>query len=233
MIAVFFLAGCSTAQLNTAWERTKTASYNAATDPVTWAPALGAAVLYPTGYDDDITDHFREHHLIDGDEDDAYRDINRFETLLTAMLVDDEYDQKAKRLLVEFSGIEAAKQTSTFLEGHISKESPDGSHDGAIGSHHALDAFAASAMNRRNVEAMQIPVLGKYALNSISYTTAAASALSRVQDGGHSFADQLVSVSVGNFVGLFIHDLFLLDPATTVSMTFDEQSAFIKIGYRY
>ena len=228
------LAGCSTAQFHNGWERTKTASYNAATDYVTWVPAATSAVLYATDYDRDITNHFRNHSWVSEEDDEFYRDINHYETLITAVLVNDaNYTTKGKRLLVEFAGIEATKQTSTFLESNIHKESPDGSHNGSIGSHHALDHFAASAMTRRNVEQMDIPVWGKYTLNTLSYTTASASALSRVQDGGHSFADQLVSASIGNFLGLFIHDVFMLDRTTNIAVSLNESEAKVHVGFSY
>lgn len=228
------LAGCSTAQFDSGWERTKDASYNAATDYVTWTPAITSAVLYATDYDKDITNYFRNNHWIGEEDDELYRDINHYETLATAFLISDpDYELKGKRVLIEFTGLEATKQTSTLLEKNIHKESPDGSHNGAIGSHHALDSFASSAMNRRNVERMNMPDWGKYTLNTLSYTTASASALSRVQDGGHSFADQLVSVSIGNFLGLFFHDLFLLDTTTNVAFSVNDSETKVHIGFSY
>lgn len=230
----YLLTGCSTTQLQNNWEHTKQASYNAATDYATWGPATASAFLYATDYDRDITNHFRDHHVIGKEDDEFYRDMNRYETLMSALLINDpDYETKGKRIAVEVIGLEATKQTSTLLEKNIHKESPDGSHNDSIGSHHSLDAFASSAMNRRNVDRLDIPTWGKYTLNTISYTSASASALSRVQDGGHSFADQLVSASIGNFMGLFIHDLFLLDESTivTVSLTENESKLYLNFSY--
>ena len=127
----------------------------------------------------------------------------------------------------------AARFTDTALNQTISKESPDGTHDDAIGSNHALEPFASSAMNRRNVEQMNIPTWGKYTLNTLSYTTASASALSRVQDGGHSFADQLVSVSIGNFLGIFVHDVFMLEDTTDTQISLDDSAAKFQIGFKF
>jgi hypothetical protein len=233
-LLIVIFSGCSTTQFHSGWERTKQASYNAATDYVTWVPAAASAALYTTDYDKDITDYFREHHWIGEEDDEFYRAVNRYEMFATAFLINDpDYERKGKRVLVEFTGLEATKQTSTLLEKNIHKESPDGTHNGSIGSHHALDHFAGSAMNRRNVEQMNIPEWGKYTLNTISYTSASASALSRVQDGGHSFADQLVSASIGNFMGLFIHDLFMLDDTTNIAVSVNDNEAKMYIGFRY
>jgi len=231
---IVLFAGCSTTQFHTGWERTKQASYNAATDYVTWVPAAASAALYATDYDTDITNYFRDHPWFGEEDDEFYRGLNHYETLTTAFLVDNsDYAQTWKRVLVEFTGLETTKQTSSFLEKNIRKKSPDGTHNGSIGSHHALDHFASSAMNRRNVEHLDIPEWGKYTLNTISYTSASASALCRVQDGGHSFADQLVSASIGNFMGLFLHDLFMLDSTTNIAVSVNDGEAKVHIGFRY
>jgi len=233
-LIALILTGCTTTQLNSGWERTKQASYNAATDYVTWVPVAASAALYATDYDTDITDYFRDHHWFGEEDDEFYRGLNNYETLSTAFLVNDpDYAQTWKRVLVEFTGLETTKQASTFLEKNIRKKSPDGTHNGSIGSHHALDHFASSAMNRRNVEQLNIPEWGKYTLNTISYTSASASALCRVQDGGHSFADQLLSASIGNFMGLFIHDLFMLDASTNLAVSLNDSEAAVYIGFRY
>lgn len=233
-LSILIFSGCSTTQFQSGWERTKQASYNAATDYVTWVPAATSAALYATDFDTEVTDYFRDHHWIGEEDDEFYRAINRYETFMTALLINDpDYETKGKRVAVEFAGLESTKQISTALEKNIQKKSPDGAHNGSIGSHHALDAFASSAMNRRNVDQMDIPDWGKYTLNTISYTSASASALSRVQDGGHSFADQLVSASIGNFMGLFIHDLFMLDANTSIALSLNDNEAKMYIGFRY
>lgn len=221
-------------QLDTAWDRTKVAAYNGATDYVTWGSALSAAALYATDYDTDITDHFREHAWVKEEDDDLYRNLNQYETLLTAVLVEDSnYTIKAKRVAVELAGMGAARLTVTGLNNAIHKESPADSNNEAIGSNHALEPFASSAMNRRNVEQMDIPMWGQYALNTLSYTTASASALSRVQDGGHSFSDQLVSVSIGNFLGIFVHDVFMLEDTTDTLVSVNEDTVQFKIGLNF
>ncbi|MBF0194172.1 MAG: hypothetical protein HQL71_06415, partial [Magnetococcales bacterium] len=61
------------------------------------------------------------------------------------------------------------------------------------------------------------------------YVFASSYALIRVQQGGHSFADQLVSVSVGNFLGLFVHDLFMMEDKA-VSVEVSKNSAYMNVG---
>lgn len=203
------LTGCSSAKLNHAWEKTKEASYVAASDPLTWGSAAAAGVLYAS-YDDDITQHFMKKNLIDSEADEPLRIINGVTLYTTALFVQSDTDKKrAQRLATDFAGSSAARWTTSALARNIQKETPAGTDDYALGSHHALDPFANSALTRRNVKEMSIPTWGKYSFNALSYLSASGSAFSRVQEGGHSFADQLVSVSIGNFIGLFFYEAFL------------------------
>ena len=200
--------GCSSTKLSHAISRTKEASYIAITDPLTWESALGAATLYAT-YDDDITKHYMKHHVIDSEIDEPLRVINGITMYGSALFVeDDTTNEMLQRLAVDLAGSITARYTTTALNSLIKKETPSKNDDYAIGSHHALDTFANSALTRRNVADMSIPTWGKYTINTISYVSAAGSAFTRVQEGGHSVADQLVSVSIGNFIGLFFYEVF-------------------------
>jgi len=88
-------------------------------------------------------------------------------------------------------------------------------------------------MTRRNTQQLDIPSWGKYTINSMSYLSAAGSSIARVQEGGHSFADQLVSASIGNFIGLFIHDLFLLDNSINIRSSISKNSTNINLAYQF
>ncbi len=208
---IFIFTGCSYHKLNAALNRTKEASYTAITDPLTWGSAIGATALYMT-YDDDITQHYMDHNIFDSDIDETLRTINGVTMYSSAFFVkDDTTIDMTKRVLVDFTGSATARFTTTTLNTLIKKKTPSGGDDYAIGSHHALDPFANSALTRRNVRDMSIPTWGKYTINTISYLSATGSAFARVQEGGHSVADQLVSVSIGNFIGLFFYEVFIPD----------------------
>lgn len=172
---------------------------------------MGALALYAT-YDDDITQHYMKHNIYDSDIDERLRTINDLTMYATALAVEkDTNKERAKRFAVNLAGAAVARGTTTTLNKVIKKEIPSGDDDYAIGSHHALDPFAKSAMTRRNVSDMNAPLWLKYSINSLSYLSATGSAFTRVQEGGHSFADQLISVSIGNFLGLFFYELLLND----------------------
>ncbi len=208
-ILILAFSGCSTTKITHAWEKTKDATYVAATDPLTWGSAVAAGALYAT-YDDDITQHLIKKNLIDSEIDEPLRTLNSALLYSSALLVEDDTTmQKAKRLTTAFVGAGVARETTNTLNKSIKKSNPLKTENNAIGSHHSLDPFAQSALTRRNVDDMSIPLWSKYGLNSLSYLSAAGSAFTRVQEGGHSFADQLVSASIGNFIGLFFYEAFL------------------------
>ena len=232
-IFIFAFFGCSATTVQTAWTRTKDASYTAVTDPVTWAPLAAGVTLYTTRTDDHITHYIMKHPILNTKDSELYRDINGFETYITAGSIDDNDSKiKLKRIAVEVLGFSAAHATTDMLTASIEKENPTGSRNEAIGSHHAIDTFTGSAMNRRNVAQLSIPEWGKYSLNSLSYFTATASAYARIQDGGHSLGDQLVHASIGNFIGLFIHDLFMKED-TNIDISIQKEEAYMYANWQF
>lgn len=233
-VVSLLIAGCGGTQFKTVWSTAGEAAYNGVTDPLTPGLAFTSALLYASGYDADITHYLMEHPLVKTEDDELYRDINRYEALTTALVInDDNYTTKAKRFFLQYAILEVAKKRATLLENNITKASPDGSHYGSIGSHHSLDHFTASAINRRNVDRLEIPKWGKYSLNTLSYAAATASALTRVQDGGHYFADQVLTASIGNFTGIFFHDLFRLNAATDLQVGFSKGGGKIGLSFTY
>jgi hypothetical protein len=212
-IALFFF-GCSSARLQHGWERTKSATSSAASDPASWAPALGATLLYATEYDDKITRHFIEHPVINNENDELMRNMVTVVTLSTAALVPDEKrETKVTRLAVEVGALQFSRWTVDVLNANIDKRNPNGDRYNAIGSHHAVEPFTGAAMTRRNVAEMDLPGWAGYAVAGSTYLMATGSAFIRVQEGGHSFADQLLNASIGHFIGLFFYDVFMAEDA--------------------
>ncbi len=163
---------------------------------MTWVPLATAGALYATKADERITDYIIQNPIANEDNDDLVRDLNGITTYTTALLVpDDEWSTKAKRVVVEFSAFEVSKQAVVFLNENVPKETPNTYSMDALGSHHTLGPFTGSAMTRRNVAQMPIPNWAGYSIVGTSYFFATSSTLSRIQDGGHSFADQLISVT--------------------------------------
>jgi len=236
-IVLLLLCGCSAKQTAFVGHRLKTASYNAITDPVTWAPFAGGVFLYATGNDEKVTNYYMEHHwtgLYGTDADKFVRNLNGALMIGTALLVPEKgWQETAKRVVVEVGTTQVVILASDGLKNNIDKETPDGGDDEAIGSFHATIPFADSAMTRRNVDLMELPAWGAYGLIGASYLSSTMSALVRVEEGGHSFGDQLVNASVGNFIGLFMHDLFLLKDDVSVQAMITPERTGLMITFRY
>ena len=234
-LTTLLLVGCSTTTMQSAYSATKRACYNTITDYGTLIPAAGATLLYVTNSDTRATEYFLENKLIGGgNNDDLYRSIVGYEMYLTALFAeDDSYMTKAKRLVVDTAASKVGMLTSDMLNDNIDKRSPNGA-DYGIGSQHAIGPFVNAAMTRRNLELINIPTWSKYTINTLSYSLATASAITRVEDGGHTVADQLVSMTVGNMIGIFFNDLFLLNETpTTLSTSLTTDAAYINLTYRY
>jgi len=125
------------------------------------------------------------------------------------------------------------RQTVDALNRNIRKQTPSGGKYDAVGSHHALSPFAGAAMTRRNVRQMDVRPWTGYAIVGVNYLFAASSALGRVQGGGHSFADQLVSVTLGNFIGLFFYDAFMDETDMRLEVALGRRETYIGVHYRF
>ncbi len=241
VFVALLLGGCSSHSLSHSYTRVKKASYNAVTDPVTWGTAFGATVVYGSDNDTKITKYFQDKSLLSSsfygeyDRDDFMRTVNGVFTGVTALAVCDDgnYTRKVKRLVVEGSTLTLARLSTDFIKNNTSKKSPNREHTDALASHHALEPFCGAAMIRRNVAQINIDDYAKAGVVTFNYFIVSYSALLRVQEGGHSFADQFVNASVGNFIGIFMHDLFLLDDTISLNIALAGSQKALEIQYRF
>jgi len=238
---LFSLSACTSQSLNSSYKRVKVASYNAATDWVSLGATLGASAVYLSGNDTKITNYFREKQFLSNsfngeyNRDDVMRTLNGIYVVATAAAVNDDgnYTKKFKRIVVEEGSLATARVTTNVIKANTSKTSPNNENSNALASHHALEPFAGAAMIRRNVAEIDVNNYAKGAVIGLNYYMAGYSSLLRVQEGGHSFGDQLFNIAVGNFLGIFMHDLFLLDENFAFNLSMVERSRAIKINYRF
>ncbi len=234
---VLVFSACSSKSVSYNWERTKGAAYNAAVDPMTWAPIATGVALDATGYDDDITNHIMKDNPDDftftGDDADDLRTLSTAITYTTAVLVpDDDMTTKAKRVLVEASALAIGRGYVTLTNSYIDKTSPSGTNEDAFGSNHAVAPFLSAALTRRNVDQMEIPLWAKYSINTVSYAAASGSAYQRIESGLHSFSDQMYSAAIGNFIAIFIHDAFMADD-TDLRIDLSGEDPSVTVSFRF
>lgn len=230
------LGGCGTlpdgrewgrdATLAPGWERVRSAAAAAASDPGTWAPAAGAGLLLVTGTDRRLSDWAIEQKPLFGE--DAGRTTDRLRNtadamaLGTALLTPSGSDpgrwagNKLRGIGVEALAGVVANNLTGVIKGTVRREEPTGSEARyeSFVSAHATVPFADAALVRRNSERLDWPRWGRNVLTSTAAVTAAGSAWGRVEMGLHYPSDQLAGAAIGNFIGLFVHDLFMgLDDA--------------------
>lgn len=225
LILILMLTNNCTSIKKNVFSDIKSKSYNALKDPVTIWTALSATTLYTFNLDDEITKKFVNEDVFfsnsfSNEDIEIVRYLNGGITIATASLINDHgnYYTKTKRILVELSAFLIGNEMVKILNNRIKKQTPNKLRYDAIGSHHSLEPFSCSAMTKRNMNQMKVNNAIKYSIIGTNYLLASISTLFRVKNGDHSIADQLVSVSLGHFIGLFVYDLFMENNASNVSI---------------
>jgi hypothetical protein len=116
---------------------------------------------------------------------------------------------KAKGLAVETAAALAPQGVARYLKEWTHKLRPDASDNLSFPSTQATECAAWSAVARRNVASLPIDHGYRIAIDSGFGALTLISSWSRVENGKHYPSDCLAGISLGNFLGLFIHDTFL------------------------
>lgn len=221
-------AGCTStpvwgqrAQAFPSWQRIRCAAITAATDPHTWAPLAGAAVLQIGDADREIADWAREHTPIFGsnrtaeDVSDVLLDASRVGWGVSLAFTPSgkqlgpALGHKAKGLAVELVALEAQRHAIQGLKRATNRLRPDGKDRRSFPSAHNGAVSSFGALTRRHADAMP---LRPHERRLIYATTTAASITTgwaRVEAGRHFPADSLAAWGLGNFLSVFLHDAFL------------------------
>ncbi len=258
IIALITSSGCSTMQklanddrrltITPTWHRITEAANRAISDPGTIIPAAAAIAVAMTGKDREwALDAYKNHYLF-GNDDDAHLQSERGREFLYLLMastafaaepVTDEnrYTEGALLATTEFATISATTLATRILKKNISRKIPNYDptkpDDESFPSNHATEPFAAAAVIRRNLDRADISEGWKNTINGISYFTASAASWARIEMGLHYPTDQLLSAAVGNFVGLFVHDAFILNPKLSLTLVPDRERFYAGIGYRF
>jgi len=203
------------------WKRLPIAAKNAALDPITWVPLVGAGVIAVGDYDHKISDWAVERTPLFGSTDSAkdYSDIGR-----TIMLVDgfgtalltpsgDEPKEwmlnKGKGLLVGAAAFGVTGLSTEGLKSAIGRERPDRKGDDSMPSGHSSTAFFGAALANRNLDYIDIPPYARVSWKAANVAMATSVAWARVEGEKHFPTDVLVGAALGNFTTRFIYDAFI------------------------
>ncbi|MFQ5562403.1 MAG: phosphatase PAP2 family protein [Parvularculaceae bacterium] len=202
------------------WSRIRHAAAKAATDPLTWAPALSAAALQIGDADDEIADWANRHTPLFGsretaaDASDWLRGASvalYLGTGLAAPVGDDAdwFDAKARGFAVGAGAI-AATSASTWLLKEVSdRPRPLGQNDNSFPSGHTSLAAVSARLTHHT--------LGYYGLSRSARTAsdvglaglALMTGWARIEAGEHHPADALAGAALGNFFAVFATEAFL------------------------
>lgn len=227
------------------WQRVRSAAVHAVTDPYTWAPAAGAAVVGLGGFDRRISDWARDHRPVFGTTRNAKRwsddlsDAAGIGALASALATPSGEGpgevvwNKAKGLAVEIAAVGTAMTTTVTLKGLTHRQRPDDSDHESFPSGHSTKAFAYATVGRRNLEALPLPQGLRSALGVGFDAVATATAWARVEAGKHYPSDVLAGAALANLLTGFVHDAFLgLDPGAGPTVAFEPVAGGLAVDLR-
>lgn len=228
------------------WKRFKNATVNAAKNPYTWAPALGAVTIAYAELDEDIVENLAKDTPIFGSQENANKlsgDLRAALNGLTAatLLATPSGNQPGEWATAKFKGlmVEGGAHALTARVTHILKEETDGirpnkSNDASFPSGHANSAFTNATLAARNIKSMNISETSKTVLNVGFKTMAIGVGWARVEANKHFPSDIMAAASISHFLTAIVYDTFMgLDESHFLQIQIDKDTAGLQLGWRF
>ena len=228
LVLVLLTGGCTSrptwghrATVVPSWSRVQRAAVTAATDPQTWAPLAGAALLQLGDADEDIATWASDNTPVFGSRQTA-ADVS--DVILGAAPfvwgasllatpsgpgLRDGLWPKAKGGALETVGILASGGIATLLKDTTNRTRPDGTDDRSFPSGHAYAVSTFMTLTRRHAEATPMT---RWQRDTIAVSTTAATAVTawaRVEGERHFPSDVLAGWGLSNFFAVLFHDSFI------------------------
>ena len=201
------------------------AAKTAATDPQTWVPLLGAAVLQIDDADERWSRDLAEDQPLFGDdaEDVSHnlRDTATGAYVLTALLApSDKFGDKARGLGVGAGTMILDGVFSQGIKDLSGRERPYGSNDQSMPSGHASKAASRTNMAIRNLQYMDLDPWQRSVLTWGLHGVAVGTGLARVEANKHHISDIMVGYAVGHFVSTFMFEAFMKGSDSQAQLSF-------------
>lgn len=203
------------------WKRVQTSAVNAAKDPWTWGPLLGAAALQIDDFDRRTADWAREHTPVFGSQrsaeqwSDDLRSASSFAhyaTILATPSGDEPGEwvlNKIKGTLVGAAAVSATGQITNYMKQEFDRERPNGLTDESFPSGHTSSSAVHTRLASRNLQSIQMSDGTRTALDVGLHALTIGTSWARIEAGWHYPADTLFSMALGNFMACFINDAFM------------------------
>ncbi|HEY0682340.1 MAG TPA: phosphatase PAP2 family protein [Steroidobacter sp.] len=257
VLCALLLSGCGTlpdgkgwgeeATLVPGWQRIQTSAVNAAKDPWTWGPLLGAAAFQIDNLDRRTSDWAREHTPVFGSQSSAeqwsddLRSASAFAHRVTILATPsgDEPDEwllnKLKGTLVDMAAVSATGQITNRMKKGFDRERPNGLAGESFPSGHTSSSAVHTRLASRNLQSIEMYDGTRVALDVGLHALTIGTSWARIEAGWHYPADTLFSMALGNFVASFINDAFmgLSAPDSTLALQPVEGGAVIRMHLRF
>ena len=241
-LLAFALGACATgtdgpfwgadATIAPGWDRLGRAALTAATDPFTWAPAIGAAALQIGEADHDIAEWANDETPLFGSRETASNASDWLRGASVAIYVGaglgtpapggDWLSAKAKGLAVSGAAIGTTIGLTDLAKELSDRERPLGQDHDSFPSGHVSLTSVSARLTSETLRYYDMSPHARIAANAGLAGLALTTAWARVEAGEHHPADVLAGAALGNFLAVFATEAFLrptLDESATLRAT--------------
>lgn len=256
-LSLFSLTACGTlpegkrwgadATLLPGWERVQTSAINAAKDPWTWGPLLGAAAFQIDDFDERTSDWAREHTPVFGSQSSAEQwsddlrsasSFAHYATILATPSGDEPGPwvvAKIKGTLVGAAAVSATGQITNRLKDATDRQRPNGQDGESFPSGHTSASAVHTRLAARNLQSIAMSDTTRTSLDIGLHALTFGTSWARIEAGWHYPADTLFSMALGNFIASFINDAFMGLPEGNASLAMQavEDGAVLRWHVRF
>jgi len=257
VLCVLLLSGCASlpdgngwgerATIAPGWKQVRESAVNAAKDPWTWGPLLGAAAFQIDDFDRRTSDWARDHTPVFGSEHSAEQwsddlrsasSIAHYVTILATPSGPEPGEwilNKLKGTLVSVAAVSATGKITNLTKDAVDRERPNGHDSASFPSGHTSSSAVHTRLASRNLQSIEMSDGARTALDVGLHALTIGTSWARIEAGWHYPSDTLVSMALGNFIASFVNDAFMglspSQPALAVQVVDD--GAVLELHLRF
>lgn len=231
VLCVLLLSGCATlpddkgwgeqATIAPGWKQVGQSAVNAAKDPWTWGPLLGAAAFQIDDFDRRTSDWARDHTPVFGSQhsaeqwSDDLRSASSIASYVTILATPSGPEpgewvlNKLKGTLVSAVAVGATGEITNALKSATGRERPNGHDNESFPSGHSSSSAVHTRLASRNLQSIKMPNAARTTLDVGLHALTIGTSWARIEAGWHYPSDTLFSMALGNFIASFFNDAFM------------------------
>ncbi|GFE89608.1 phosphatase PAP2 family protein [Steroidobacter agaridevorans] len=235
------------ATLTPGWDRVRESAVNAAKDPWTWGPLLGAAAFQIDDFDRRTSDWAREHTPVFGSQSSAEQwsddlrsasSVAHYATILATPGGDEAGEwlfNKLKGTLVGVAAVSATGQITNLMKEEFDRERPNGADGESFPSGHSSSSAVHTRLASRNLQSIEMSDATRTTLDVGLHALTIGTSWARIEAGWHYPADTLFSMALGNFIASFVNDAFmgLAESNSALALQVVDEGAVLRVQMRF